>query len=209
MPHAPNFASAGDLSIGVEVEQAGSRSIPRTRMRQATPSSSAQGTSQHGALSDLLTFPHLRSHGWNLRIPPHRCTINISRVIRATSLRPDCGRPIWTGYDILKEIAKWLEMTYRQRITFSSILFFHSISENRMRGAPLRNPDMFEELCGMNALQNVVLTTTMAPGRGLGTNAIAWVPYRSFRIHLVGLGHHQQVRHRDSKARPAAGPVGR
>ncbi|KAH7925401.1 kinase-like protein [Leucogyrophana mollusca] len=66
-----------------------------------------------------------------------------------------------TDYDILKDIAKWLETTYRQRITLSGILLFHSISESRMRGAPLRNLDMFQELCGVNALQNVVLTTTM------------------------------------------------
>ncbi|KAH7924807.1 kinase-like protein [Leucogyrophana mollusca] len=66
-----------------------------------------------------------------------------------------------TDYDILKEIAKWLETTYRQGITLSGILFFHSISESRMRGAPLRNLNMFEELCGVNALQNVILTTTM------------------------------------------------
>ncbi|KAH7908657.1 kinase-like domain-containing protein [Hygrophoropsis aurantiaca] len=66
-----------------------------------------------------------------------------------------------TDYEILEEIAKWLETTYKQRITLSGLLYFHAISDSRMRGAPLRNLAMFKELCGENALQNVILTTTM------------------------------------------------
>ena len=43
----------------------------------------------------------------------------------------------------------------------SGLLYFHRISDNRMAGTPLRNLGMFEELCGKNALQKVILTTTM------------------------------------------------
>ncbi|KAH7925390.1 kinase-like protein [Leucogyrophana mollusca] len=66
-----------------------------------------------------------------------------------------------TDCDVLKEIAVWLEATYKKHITLTGILYFHSISESRMRGAPIRNLSMFEELCGVGALQNVILTTTM------------------------------------------------
>ncbi|KAH7925413.1 kinase-like protein [Leucogyrophana mollusca] len=66
-----------------------------------------------------------------------------------------------TDYDILRDISKWLEQTYRQGITLTGILLFHRISESRMRGTPVKNLAVFEELCGKDALQNVVLTTTM------------------------------------------------
>ncbi|KAH7923803.1 kinase-like protein [Leucogyrophana mollusca] len=62
-----------------------------------------------------------------------------------------------TGYDILKEIEKWLKTT--QRTTLSAILVFHPVSESRKRGTPSRNFNMFQELCGVN--HKVVLTTTM------------------------------------------------
>ncbi|KAF8959522.1 kinase-like domain-containing protein [Flammula alnicola] len=65
-----------------------------------------------------------------------------------------------TDYEVLEEIAKWLEQTYRKRITLSGILQFHSIQEARMRGTPRRNLEMFQRLCGATALKNVVLLTT-------------------------------------------------
>lgn len=37
----------------------------------------------------------------------------------------------------------------------------HRISDNRLAGTPLENLQLIERLCGKNALQNVVLTTTM------------------------------------------------
>ena len=43
----------------------------------------------------------------------------------------------------------------------SGLLYFHRISDNRMAGKPLRNLGMFEELCGKNTLQKLILTTTM------------------------------------------------
>ncbi|KAG2336081.1 hypothetical protein BDR05DRAFT_897242 [Suillus weaverae] len=66
-----------------------------------------------------------------------------------------------TDYEVLKEIAAWLEKTYKERVALSGILFFHRITESRMRGTPLRNLSVFRELCGTNALENVVFTTTM------------------------------------------------
>ena len=43
--------------------------------------------------------------------------------------------------------------------SFCSLLYFHRISDNRMAGTLLKNLRMFEELCGKDALKNVILTT--------------------------------------------------
>lgn len=43
----------------------------------------------------------------------------------------------------------------------SGLLYFHRISDNRTVGAPFKNLGKFEELCGKNNLQKVILTTTM------------------------------------------------
>jgi hypothetical protein len=55
----------------------------------------------------------------------------------------------------------WCFRSYRQHITLTGILYLHDISECRMRGSSLRNLEMFEALCGKNALRNVIFTTTM------------------------------------------------
>jgi hypothetical protein len=46
-------------------------------------------------------------------------------------------------------------------VFLSGVLYFHRISDNRMVGRPLKNLRMFEELCGRNVIQNVILATTM------------------------------------------------
>ncbi|KAH7905316.1 kinase-like domain-containing protein [Hygrophoropsis aurantiaca] len=71
---------------------------------------------------------------------------------------PGFDGSIRSDYDILRELSRWLETTYRRGITLAGILLFHRISEPRIRGTPLRNLKVFEELCG---LRNVILTTTM------------------------------------------------
>lgn len=80
-------------------------------------------------------------------------------------------------FDVLRDLAKWLAKTlvfrfvfkylffmgrlrYRKKITLSGILHFHSIEESRMRTASIRCLQMFQALCGENALRNVVFTTT-------------------------------------------------
>jgi hypothetical protein len=87
-----------------------------------------------------------------------------------------------TDVEILNMIADWLKTTYvrcpfdalvdpfnllgallsyNRNIKLAGILYFHRISDNRMAGTPLKNLRMFEKLCGKNALQNIILTTTM------------------------------------------------
>ena len=51
--------------------------------------------------------------------------------------------------------------SYEKDIRLSGLLYFHRISDNRMAGTPLNIFKMFQNLCGINALENVVLVTTM------------------------------------------------
>ena len=46
----------------------------------------------------------------------------------------------------------------------AGVLYFHRISDVRMSGTPRRNFKMFQELCGENALKNVVVVTNMWGG---------------------------------------------
>ena len=50
--------------------------------------------------------------------------------------------------------------SYKQRIKLTGIIQLYSIADARMRGTPLRNLKMFEQLCGSGGLANVILTTT-------------------------------------------------
>ena len=50
--------------------------------------------------------------------------------------------------------------SYKLRIKLTGIIQLYSIADARMRGTPLRNLKMFEELCGSDGLANVILTTT-------------------------------------------------
>ena len=51
--------------------------------------------------------------------------------------------------------------SYQKDILLSGLLFFHRISDNRMGGSPIKHLKMFQNLCGIEALKNVVLVTTM------------------------------------------------
>ncbi|KDQ52993.1 hypothetical protein JAAARDRAFT_96495, partial [Jaapia argillacea MUCL 33604] len=62
---------------------------------------------------------------------------------------------------ILNSILDGLNKPYNKQILLSGILYFHRISDNRMVGKPLIHLDMFQKLCGKNAPEKVILTTTM------------------------------------------------
>ena len=51
--------------------------------------------------------------------------------------------------------------SYEKDIRLSGLLFFHRISDNRMGGSPIKYLKMFQNLCGNEALKNVVIVTTM------------------------------------------------
>ena len=50
---------------------------------------------------------------------------------------------------------------YGKDMKLGGLLYFHRISDNRRTDTPLKILGMFEELCGKNTLQKVILTTTM------------------------------------------------
>jgi len=52
-------------------------------------------------------------------------------------------------------------LSCKQKVILSGILYFLRISENRVMGMPLRNLNMFNQLCGMGNFENIVLVTTM------------------------------------------------
>jgi hypothetical protein len=52
------------------------------------------------------------------------------------------------------------DLSYKRRIILSGIIQLCSIADTRMRGTPLMNMKIFEQLCGSDALKNVILTTT-------------------------------------------------
>jgi len=97
-------------------------------------------------------------------------TIGI-RTIRA--IHPTDGRPVvfvdTPGFDntfksdteILTMVADWLRKAKRENIKIAAILYLHRISDNRMSGFAMKSLQLFSNLCGSQAMVNVVIVTTM------------------------------------------------
>ena len=51
--------------------------------------------------------------------------------------------------------------SYKKEILLSGLLFTHRIADNRMGGSAIKYLKMFHNLCGVEALKNVVLVATM------------------------------------------------
>ncbi|KAI9686052.1 MAG: hypothetical protein M1822_004035 [Bathelium mastoideum] len=64
-----------------------------------------------------------------------------------------------TDTEVLREIASWLAITYKQNIKLRGIVYLHDINE-KMRGSAKRNLYMFQKLCGSNALNRIILAST-------------------------------------------------
>ena len=66
--------------------------------------------------------------------------------------------------DVLQNIGSWLESMYGSRehgeTKLAGIVYLHDISLPRMLGSTLKNLDVFQKLCGEDALKRVVLCTT-------------------------------------------------
>ena len=62
--------------------------------------------------------------------------------------------------EVLEEISAWTSSAYRQGRLLSGIIYLHNIRWPTMPGWAIRDVEMFQKLCGPNALQNVLLTTT-------------------------------------------------
>ncbi|KAF8896189.1 P-loop containing nucleoside triphosphate hydrolase protein [Infundibulicybe gibba] len=127
--------------------------------------------------SGKTTFINLASGQSDLEVGPglQSCTNNI----QATKPFKLDGREVvmidTPGFDdttktdteVLRMIALYLETTvssYKAGKKLSGVLYLHSISDRRMGGTSTRNFKMFRELCGTEALKNVVILTTMWEG---------------------------------------------
>ncbi|KAF5670342.1 P-loop containing protein [Fusarium circinatum] len=62
--------------------------------------------------------------------------------------------------EILLDLAKWLEVTYRQNAKLTGILYLHRITDVRMDGSAMRNLKMFRKLCGEDPMKNVIILST-------------------------------------------------
>ncbi len=58
------------------------------------------------------------------------------------------------------EITEFLAAQYTLNIPLKGIIFLHQIHENKMKGSARRYLDMFQSLCGDEALKNVIMATT-------------------------------------------------
>ncbi|KAF7422693.1 hypothetical protein PC9H_010849 [Pleurotus ostreatus] len=66
-----------------------------------------------------------------------------------------------TDTEVLTMIAASLSSMYLNRVKLSGAIYMHRISDFRMGGTSTRNFNMFRELCGDTALQNVAIVTNM------------------------------------------------
>ncbi|KDQ25931.1 hypothetical protein PLEOSDRAFT_1078291 [Pleurotus ostreatus PC15] len=66
-----------------------------------------------------------------------------------------------TDTEVLTMIAASLSSMYLNGVKLSGAIYMHRISDFRMGGTSTRNFNMFRELCGDTALQNVAIVTNM------------------------------------------------
>jgi len=62
--------------------------------------------------------------------------------------------------EVFAEITEYLAAQYMLNIPLKGIIYLHQIHETKMRGSSTRYLEMFQEICGDEALKNVVLVTT-------------------------------------------------
>ena len=62
--------------------------------------------------------------------------------------------------DILKEIADWLNATYREGFKLTGVVYLQPINVTRMEGTDLLNFRVFRKLCGKDTYKHIVLAST-------------------------------------------------
>ncbi|KAF7983546.1 hypothetical protein HWV62_21118 [Athelia sp. TMB] len=127
----------------------------------------------HGALSNIIEKLISMAIGGDFDVIGHELegrtrTVRAFRCWDPASQRhyvlidtPGFDDTYLSDADILIDIARWLNTTYRRKILLKGILYLHRITDNRMSASALRNSDMFRHLCGDAGLANVILVTTM------------------------------------------------
>jgi len=63
--------------------------------------------------------------------------------------------------DVLRDVAGWLGVSYKNNIRLSGMIYLHRIIDVRMQGTAKRNLFMFQKLCGSECFPHIVLATTM------------------------------------------------
>ncbi|KAK3942603.1 hypothetical protein QBC46DRAFT_255873, partial [Diplogelasinospora grovesii] len=61
--------------------------------------------------------------------------------------------------EVLKDIAAWLNESYKEKVILRGILHLYRITDPRTQGSARRNLCMSKKLCGPEALKNVLLVT--------------------------------------------------
>ncbi|PVF99836.1 hypothetical protein CPB86DRAFT_262479 [Serendipita vermifera] len=113
---------------------------------------------QMATKNDLVTVGH-NLNSCTDKVQAIRCTLPGSKVVFLDT--PGFDDTKVSDAEILGNIADWLTNTYRDGIKLTGILYLQRISDNRISGTSRRNMQMFQLLCGHDALQNVTLVTTM------------------------------------------------
>ncbi|KAF8885390.1 hypothetical protein CPB84DRAFT_132858 [Gymnopilus junonius] len=63
--------------------------------------------------------------------------------------------------DILTKIVEWLESSYKdKKVVLGGVVYLHDISSNHSIATAQRNLEMFQYLCGQEALGRVIIGTT-------------------------------------------------
>ncbi|KAG6852882.1 hypothetical protein C0991_008395 [Blastosporella zonata] len=62
--------------------------------------------------------------------------------------------------EILRRIAVWLARSYDAKMKLAGVVYLHEITQPRMLGTSRKNLDLFAQLCGPDAIKNVILATT-------------------------------------------------
>lgn len=63
--------------------------------------------------------------------------------------------------DVLRDIAGWLGVSYKNKKRLSGMIYLHRIIDPRMQGSAKRNLFMFQKLCGQECFNQIILVTTM------------------------------------------------
>ncbi|CAE6429240.1 unnamed protein product [Rhizoctonia solani] len=63
--------------------------------------------------------------------------------------------------EILKSVAGFLATAYTEKFKITGLIFLHKITDTRVGGKALLHMRMFRQICGIDALKNVVYVTNM------------------------------------------------
>ncbi|KAF6744615.1 hypothetical protein DFP72DRAFT_68248 [Ephemerocybe angulata] len=77
-----------------------------------------------------------------------------------------------SDFEILKQIAEWLEKSCKQGDVLGGVLYLHDISRDQISGTARRTFELFNHLCGDACLNKAVLVTTKW-GRANGRDFVA------------------------------------